>query len=224
MTAKRKLRLSADVAMMALLPLLMAYSLLGEAAHEWLGIAIFALFVLHHILNRRFTASIFKGKYTAARTLTTALDVLLLADIFALTVSGVLLSRHVFGFLPVTGGAALARTLHLLGSYWGFALMSLHFGLHIGMLTKALHNRAGRIGSVVLCAAAWAVSLYGLYAFISRGIWKYMILQSQFVFFDFSEPMILFFLDYLAMMTLFALIGHYLMKLLVKSRKKGAST
>lgn len=101
--------------------------------------------------------------------------------------------------------------------------MSLHFGLHIGMLTKVLHIRAVGRGSAVLCAAGGPCPCAACMP-LSRGIWKYMIRQSQFVFFDFSEPMIRFFLEYLAMMTLFALIGQYLMKLLVKSKEKGAST
>lgn len=35
------------------LMLLMSYSLIGEQAHEWIGIGMFVLFVLHHWLNRR---------------------------------------------------------------------------------------------------------------------------------------------------------------------------
>lgn len=49
-------------------------------------------------------------------------------------VSGVLLSQHVFVFLSVSGYTSFARTLHLLGTYWGFALMSLHLGLHWNMM------------------------------------------------------------------------------------------
>ena len=37
--------------MLILLPLLMAYSLIGESIHEWLGITMFAVFILHHIIN-----------------------------------------------------------------------------------------------------------------------------------------------------------------------------
>lgn len=40
-----------DCGMVILLPLLMAYSLIGESAHEYLGIAMFLLFVEHHIMN-----------------------------------------------------------------------------------------------------------------------------------------------------------------------------
>lgn len=40
------------------------------------------------------------------------------------------------------------------------------------------------------------------------------LLKTPFVFFDFEEPLILFFLDYLAVMGLFVCIGHYGSKLL----------
>ena len=40
-----------DAAMAILLLLLMTYERIGGAVHKWLGISIFVLFVLHHILN-----------------------------------------------------------------------------------------------------------------------------------------------------------------------------
>ena len=48
-----KVKTSIDTAMTLALLLLMAYGLVGEAAHEWLGMEMFALFLLHHLLNRR---------------------------------------------------------------------------------------------------------------------------------------------------------------------------
>lgn len=33
------------------LMLLMSYSLIGEQAHEWIGMGMFVLFILHHWLN-----------------------------------------------------------------------------------------------------------------------------------------------------------------------------
>lgn len=56
----------------------------------------------------------------------------MLADMIALPVSGILMSRHVFAFLEVVSGMALARTIHLLASYWGLILMSFHAGLTVG--------------------------------------------------------------------------------------------
>lgn len=62
-----------------------------------------------------------------------------------------------------------------------------------------------------VCSAGGGFA-YGVYAFAKRSIPSYLFLQAQFVFFDFEEPLILFFLDYLAAMGLFVWIGHYLAK------------
>ena len=50
---------------------------------------------------------------------------------------------------------------------------------------------------------------YGAWAFMERDIGSYMFLKNQFVFFDFEEPIILFLLDYIAVMGLFVIAGHY---------------
>ncbi len=50
---KKRIQLIIDITMAVLLPLLMAYSLIGEAFHEVVGTAIFVLFIVHHILNRK---------------------------------------------------------------------------------------------------------------------------------------------------------------------------
>ncbi len=50
---------------------------------------------------------------------------------------------------------------------------------------------------------------YGIYAFIKRDIGTYMLLRSHFVFFDYEELLIFFYLDYIAVMGLFILIGNY---------------
>lgn len=53
--------------MIAALPLLMAYSLVGETLHEIVGSAMLVIFITHHILNRQSTAAMFKGKQTPVR-------------------------------------------------------------------------------------------------------------------------------------------------------------
>ena len=56
-----------DILMIAALPLLMAYSLVGETLHEIVGSAMLVIFITHHILNRQSTAAMFKGKQTPVR-------------------------------------------------------------------------------------------------------------------------------------------------------------
>ena len=58
-------RMILDAAMLLLLPLLMAYSLIGEAFHEVAGTLMLALFLLHHWLNRSWWKALFKGRYCA---------------------------------------------------------------------------------------------------------------------------------------------------------------
>ena len=47
------LKILTDTAMIVSLLFLMAYEMVGQAAHEWIGIVMAALFFLHHILNRK---------------------------------------------------------------------------------------------------------------------------------------------------------------------------
>lgn len=126
---KKYRKLIVDAAMSALLLLLTAYELIGAAVHEWLGIAMFILVILHHVLNRKWSGNVLKGKYSPPRILQTILAVLVLFTMLGSMASGIILSRHALAFLPIHGGTGWARTVHLLGGYWGFALMGLHLGL-----------------------------------------------------------------------------------------------
>ena len=212
MKAMLRTKLAIDAGMTLALLLLMAYSLVGEAAHEWIGMGMFLLFVTHHILNRRWLSAVPNGRYTPIRTLQTVLVGLLLLCMIGSMVSGILLSRHVFAFLPKHGGYELSGKLHLLCSYWGFVLMSLHLGLHWnGILSLARkHCPPSKLRTWILRIAGYLFAAYGVIAFVKRDVWRYLLLQSHFVFFDYTEPLLAFFVDYLAIMGLFLLLGFLL--------------
>lgn len=101
----------------------------------------------------------------------------------------------------------------MISAYWGFILMSLHLGLHwnmmMGMVRKFV-NCKSVARTWVLQAVALLIVGYGIYAFIRRGIGRYMLMMDHFVFFDFDEPIIFFIVDYVAVMGLFVFVGHYL--------------
>ena len=67
MKRKTILKIVVDIGMTVMLLFLMTYELIGAAAHEWLGIGMFVLFITHHILNRKWIRCVFKGKYTLFR-------------------------------------------------------------------------------------------------------------------------------------------------------------
>lgn len=128
-----------DCMMVLLLLLLMAYSLIGEAIHEWLGIAMLLLFLGHHALNWRWYRSLPRGKWPPVRVFQAVVNTALLLVMVGLAVSGIILSRYVFALLPVQGGRSFARTLHMLSAYWGFCIMCLHLGLHWGLVLAENH-------------------------------------------------------------------------------------
>ena len=90
---KKKLRIVIDIGMVLLLPLLMAYSLVGEAAHEYLGIGMFLLFAAHHILNAAWWKHLLRGRYTPLRVFGTVVNLALAIIMLVLPISGMFLIR-----------------------------------------------------------------------------------------------------------------------------------
>lgn len=154
---KGKLKMTVDVLMTVALLFLVGYQFWGEKAHEWAGAGIFVLFAAHHILNVGWYKNLFRGKYTAYRIFQVIVDMLTLLSMAVLVYSSVVLSRYVFAFLPIESGLALARRLHILGSYWGFLLMGLHLGLHWNMV----FGRRKEKESLIPAAAKQSCSLQG---------------------------------------------------------------
>lgn len=220
---KKKIRIVVDCGMVLLLPLLMAYSLVGEASHEYLGIGMFVLFAAHHILNAAWWKHLLRGRYTPLRIFGTAVNLALAIIMLALPISGMILSRHVFRFLHFNG-ASTARTVHLMASYWGLVLMSFHAGMHgsmiSGMLRKKFNiRRSSTAGMWTLRLIAVLLAVCGIHAFVKNEIGSYLFLRTQFVFVDFSQPVILALLDYLAIIALFAVVGYYASTLARQSYK-----
>lgn len=222
---KGKIKMAVDVLMTAALLFLMGYQFWGEKAHEWVGAGMFVLFLAHHILNGSWHKNLFRGKYSPMRIFLTVIDVMTLLSMIAQVYSGIVLSRHVFAFLPIESGLALARRLHILGSYWGFLFMSLHLGLHWNMVINRLKRRKKpfpRSISAACFTAALAIALYGVWVFIKRDFPTYLLLKSEFVFLDYEESKVLFYLDYFALMGMCIFISHYVGKLLrLLKRKEG---
>ena len=203
-----------------LLPLLMAYSLVGETSHEYLGIGMFLLFVIHHILNIAWWKNLLRGKYTLFRIVGTVVNFALLVIMLAVPISGIILSRHVFRFLHL-GGTSAARTVHLLASYWGLVLMSFHAGMHGSMVLGMFRNitntqQPSKIRTWSLRIIAVLLAVCGVQVFVKKEINSYLFLQTQFVFVDFSQPVVWSLIDYLLVSILFIVLGYvctYLIRL-----------
>lgn len=223
MKTKLKIKLAIDALMTLTLLFLMGYQFWGETAHEWAGAGLFALLIAHHVLNLGWYRLLFRGRYTPMCILQLCINMLTLAAMLALMYSSVFISGHVFRFLQLSGGMALARRLHILGAYWGLVLMSLHLGLHWNMLLSMLRRKrppAEPARARVLFALGLVIAAYGAYVFISRDFPTYMLLRREFVFLDYSESPLLYYLDHLSLMGLFVFLSHYLSKWLRKTQGK----
>ena len=241
MNQLNKIRLPLDIMMTLVSIVLMGgnYLFPAEIVHEILGVGLFVLWNVHIFLNRRWYSAIFRGKYNLYRVMQTVINCCILLCTIFLMISGIILSNHLFIFLNIQSGLGFARIAHLLASHWYYLFMSLHIGLHVGVITNKMrhsapinchpklvsgsstnempkqvrHDKLQKIIPRILLALT---CLYGLYAFIIRGVWKYLILKQQFFFFDLERGYILFAMDYISIIILFATISHFIAKLLKK--------
>lgn len=194
-----------DALMSVLLLCLMAYQVTGENLHEWGGIAMTVLLIVHHILNFKWYKSLFKGRYNAYRIVTVIVNTLLLASIALTALCGMAMSSHavpfLYGMLPI----AFARRFHLAMSFWSFILMGLHLGLHIPAMTACLKWN-GRLKSAVTAVFAVLAGV-GFWLFVKNSIPDYMFFRTPFAFFDYDKAAALVFLENLAILIAFAFLG-----------------
>lgn len=189
-------------------------------AHEIIGVALMVVWGVHIYANRHWFKATFRGRYNPFRITQAVVNYGMLICAIFLAISGVMLSNHVFAFLGIESGASFARTAHLLASHWYFVFISLHIGLHVGVIFNRLKIAQFVEGSRASVAATRIivafVCVYGIYAFVERGLWKYLTLQQPFFFMDMERGYILFFVDYISIVVLFAAALYYATKLLIK--------
>ena len=194
-----------DAVMTVLLLCLMAYQVTGEVLHEWIGIGMTVLVILHQILNRKWYGSLFKGKYNPYRTVTTVLNLLLLLC-FALTAfCGMSMSGYAVPFLYGMAPISFARQMHLSMSHWAFVLMGLHLGMHIPAMAAGLKLKDKvkvLLTGIFLCLAG-----IGVWLSLRNGIPDYLYFRVPFAFLDYEKAGWLVFLENLLMLLFWAFIG-----------------
>ena len=208
MTNSIVVRRGLDVAMSIGMLLLMSYQIAGDAIHEWLGIVMTLLVVVHNFWHRSWYKSLLKGSYMPLRMLFLIINGGLLVT-FALTAwTGMSMSREVVPFLEGMLPRMTAKQWHLGFSYWCFIWMSLHVGLHLQRVLSldALRNkgRKSMAEGVLILAGA-----YGIYVLIRDNVFDYLTFQTHFVMFDFTKSSFGVLLDTWCMSIPFVLVAYY---------------
>ena len=196
--------MSFDIAMTILSIILMGGTVLfpDDRVHQCLGMTMLVLWIVHTVLHRRWYGALLKGKYNPYRILQLVINLGITISCVLVMISGLSMAW----FLPTGFGLEYARTIHLVSTHWYFLFMCAHLGMHLSMMHIPM--------AVMLPFGA-----YGIYAFIIRGLWRYMFLQQQFFFLDLERGYILFAVDYIAILALFAVLFHFLACLLKRRAK-----
>lgn len=177
---KRRIKIIVDIAMFLLFLYLLSYRPgMGLLLHAKIGILLFILFLLHHVLNVQWYRTLHKGRYGFRRFLLTCFDFLLLAAMVCMMVSSLMLSGMVF---PVVGIRMTHgwRQLHVSASAWCFLLMAFHVGMHLqGMFHRLQRKLRQTAFEYVYYLFLLAVIGAGIYCFLQSGLWPRVIMAEQ---------------------------------------------
>ena len=125
-------------------------SFYGLGFHEWAGLIIGIFFILHKILNWTWIKKVtvyFFSKASGRARLNYFLDILLLAGMVAMILSGIAISRTIdFSWLNLGGTRQFWRVLHSSSSLITLVLFGIHLGLHWRWVLKCLNKK--RISNV----------------------------------------------------------------------------
>lgn len=218
------LKIILDITMLILFILLMAYHLLPDATHEWIGASLFVIFILHNIMNYRWYKNLFKGKYKALRIMQTVINFSLIIAMLCCVISTMLISGHVFTFIH-SNSVRLGRSMHLASTMWAFILMSLHFGLHWSMIVGRIKKRisipelARRSIKYIFWILVIGICIYGIYIISIRKIWEELFLLTEFKWFDYDKPLLFYLFENSIIFILFSSISYYLKKVILSLKK-----
>ena len=196
------------LAVFVLLPVLMLSSLIGQTAHEILGLVVLLLGLCQLVVHRHDIHSP-TGAKTRAAFFSRLLCWFLVGYLVLTGVTGILLSESLFHIAVPAAVSTAAARIHLCLVHWGLVLIGLHMGLHLPALLTAVSRRSKPAAKTMLLGAAM-LAAYGAYFFIRQGLYRYLLLTATVYEPDAATNLSVQLLGYLATMVLFALVSFLL--------------
>jgi hypothetical protein len=225
MNGKLVTRLVIDLAMTLLLLCAYAYRIIGDTAHEWIGVSVFTLFIAHNIINWRWYKNIFIGKYTLRRTITAIVNIALAFTMVTLIVTGLMQSRTILAFLHLPGGMVL-RQIHTTAAYWGLPLIGIHLGLNWNGFINGMKKMTGiasenRVRSIIARVFGFLFTAFGIWSSFDRDMFSKLFQGFSFDYWPEERPPILFFTAILSIIGIYVFVTYYVFRILAKFRKGG---
>lgn len=171
---KKIIKIIVDILMYADFLFLMNHGVVRNLhLHGIAGIALFCLFIVHHVLNGWFYKTAFKGSWSGKRILLNVTAWILFVLMILMAVSSVMMSGLVFEWSPVKSTQA-ARVLHLMSTSWGFMVMSFHLALHVQVPLKRMEQKCSRIPKIIFYGIILLLAAAGIFCFVKTQIYIYM--------------------------------------------------
>jgi hypothetical protein len=216
MNRKLAARLIIDLAFTVLLLCALMYRATGDAAHEWIGVAVCAVGIVHNVLNWKWHKNIFKGTYNLRRGVLTAVNLLLALAFALLLITGLLHSRTVLAFLDLPGGMVL-RQIHTTAAYWCLPLIGVHLGLNWSIILNAFRKMAkiggeNRVRKTVMRILAFALAVFGVWSSFDRDMFSKLFLGFSFDYWPEERPAVLFFAVNLSLLAVYTFVAYYALK------------
>lgn len=170
MKKTNRIKLALDILMLLVLLLMYRSDVLGLGFHEIGGMAVCGLFIIHILLNGKWTmvvtGKLFSKKISWSNKLNWLIDFLLLLCFAYILVSGVFISKIVFAGQR---GASIWKTGHFAVSALALALIGVHLGMHYEFFIGRIHARKlplllRRIAAVAVSALILGFGAYELTA------------------------------------------------------------
>jgi hypothetical protein len=186
---KKKCKIAVDVLMLGLFIYLINFNAgMGLLLHAVLGLVLYAVFILHHILNASWYRALSKGKYSFRRRMLAVIDFLLAAAMLGMMFSSLMISGMVFRFSPIPIRFEW-RKIHVLSSGWGVLLMALHLGFHLDSVLV----RFGRFLGKTNFAYAWVftemlAAAAGIGCLVRTRLWGNLTAQDNAAALPASDP------------------------------------
>jgi hypothetical protein len=216
------IRLIIDLTMNILLLVAMAYQITGNTIHEFVGVVLLILFVIHNILNKRWYNTIIKGRYNVRRILSIVVNLLFLVSMAVAIISAVPISSEILPYIPVENDM-IFRQIHIQASYWGFVFMAVHIGMSWGTIINSVRKMTGitgtsRIRTIALRVIAVLIVVYGVQTSFERDMISRLTIYNPFGWSS-EESSLKFLIDHLSIMGIYVSGTHYVLRFIRKQDK-----
>ncbi|WP_157705939.1 DUF4405 domain-containing protein [Shewanella bicestrii] len=214
MKLSRLMTLLLPCVMLTFLLLSLAYWWLENVPHEIFGSLFFMLLTWHIARHKSWLNGLLKGRYDKRRIVMVLLHAALLVNMIILLVTSIVISKTVFGFLPID--SIYLREIHWFSAYWVMVITGIHVGIHwarvMGLSRALMKLNDNAYRKLALRIAVVAIVGIGVWSFSVLGIWTKLTFTYSLDVWNFKTSVTPFFGHWLTVIALPAVVTHYAMK------------